>query len=47
MALTTIDTVTNYPNIVRLSNKTSQHVAQQLENSWLHDVIAQCDASTV
>jgi transposase InsO family protein len=34
-ALTSIDTVTNYPEIVRLNNKTSQHVAQQFENSWL------------
>ena len=35
MALTSIDTVTNYPEIVRLNNKTSLHVAQQFENSWL------------
>ena len=34
-ALTTIDTVSNYPEIIRLNNKTSQHVAQQFENLWL------------
>jgi hypothetical protein len=34
-ALTTIDTVSNYPEVIRLNNKTSLHVAQQFENSWL------------
>lgn len=34
-ALTTIDTVTNLPEIIRINNKTSRHVAQQFENSWL------------
>jgi transposase InsO family protein len=34
-ALTTIDTVTNYPELIRLNSKTSLHVAQQFENSWL------------
>jgi transposase InsO family protein len=33
-ALTTIDTVTIYPEHIRLNNKTSWHVAQQFENSW-------------
>ena len=31
----TIDTVTNYPEIVRLNNMTSLHIAQQFENLWL------------
>jgi hypothetical protein len=34
-ALTSIDTVTNYPELTRINNKTSEHVAQQFENSWL------------
>jgi hypothetical protein len=34
-ALTPIQTVSNHPEIVRLSNKTSQHVAQQFEILWL------------
>ena len=33
-ALTSIDTVTNYPELARINNKTSEHVAQQFENSW-------------
>ena len=34
-ALTSINTVTNLAEIIRISNKTSQHVSQQFENSWL------------
>jgi hypothetical protein len=36
-ALTTIDTVTNYPELIRLNNKKTSllHVTQQFENSWL------------
>ena len=34
-ALTMIDTVTNYVEIVRLDNKTAEHVAAQFENQWL------------
>ena len=34
-ALTTIDTVSNLPELIRINNKTSEHVAQQFENSWL------------
>ena len=34
-ALTIIDTVTNLTELVRLNNKTSAHVANQFENTWL------------
>ena len=34
-SLTSIDTITNYPEIICINNKTSQHVSQQFENSWL------------
>ena len=34
-ALTSIDTVTNYPEIIRINNKKSQYVSQPFENSWL------------
>ena len=34
-ALTTIDTVSNLPELIRINNKTSEHVATQFENSWL------------
>ena len=34
-ALTVIDTVTNYCEIIRLRNKTAEHVALQFENNWL------------
>ena len=35
LALTIIDTVTNYCEIIWINNKSSQHVAQQFENNWL------------
>jgi hypothetical protein len=35
MALTIINTVSNYPEIIRLNNKTTEHVANQFENNWL------------
>ena len=35
MALTIIDMVTNLVKLVRISNKTSAHVALQFENTWL------------
>jgi hypothetical protein len=36
VALAIIDTVTNYPELTPINNKTSLHVAQhQSENSWL------------
>ena len=35
MALTIIDTVTNYPEIIRIHNKTAAHVALQFGNAWL------------
>jgi hypothetical protein len=35
MALTIVDTVTNLPELIRLSNKTAAHVGLQLENAWL------------
>lgn len=34
-ALTAIDTVTNLPEIIRVENKTAEHVARQFELSWL------------
>jgi transposase InsO family protein len=34
-ALTCIDTVTNYPDAIRLRNKTASHVGMQFENLWL------------
>jgi transposase InsO family protein len=34
-ALTVIDPVTNLVELVRLDNKTSEHVAQQYANTWL------------
>ena len=34
-ALTVIDPVTNYCEIIRINNKSAQHVGLQLENSWL------------
>jgi transposase InsO family protein len=35
LALTIIDVVTNYVKIVRLDNKTAEHVAAQFRNQWL------------
>ena len=35
MALTIIDVVTNYVELIGLNNKTAEHVAQQFENHWL------------
>jgi hypothetical protein len=35
MALTIIDMVTNLVELVRLDNKTSEHVAMHFENTWL------------
>ena len=34
-ALTIIDQVTNYCEIIRLDNKTAEHVSTQFENNWL------------
>eukprot|EP00957_Ditylum_brightwellii_P184548 14055540-Ditylum_brightwellii.AAC.1 len=34
-ALTSIDLVSNLAKIIRIDNKTSEHVAQRFENSWL------------
>jgi transposase InsO family protein len=34
-ALTIIDTVTNYCEIIHIRNKTAEHVAMQFENNWL------------
>ena len=34
-ALTSIDMVTNLVELIRIENRTSNHVAQQFENSWL------------
>ena len=34
-ALTCVDPVTNLVKIIRIQNKTSNHVAQQLENCWI------------
>jgi transposase InsO family protein len=34
-ALTIIDTVTNYCELIRINNKTARHVGIQLENAWL------------
>jgi hypothetical protein len=34
-ALTIIDVVTNYCEIIKLENKTAEHVAMQFENQWL------------
>ena len=34
-ALTCIDLVTNLVEIIRLNNKTAEHVSQQFENLWL------------
>jgi hypothetical protein len=34
-ALTIIDTVTNYCELIRINNKSARHVALQLENAWL------------
>lgn len=35
VALTIIDTVTNYCELIRLHNKTAAHTALQFENAWL------------
>lgn len=35
LALTIIDVVTNYVEIIRLDNKTAEHVAAQFRNQWL------------
>jgi hypothetical protein len=35
MALTCIDPVTNFPDAIRLRNKTASHVGMQFENLWL------------
>jgi hypothetical protein len=35
VAFTSMDTVTNCPELMRVNNKTSLHLAQQFENSWL------------
>lgn len=34
-ALTIIDLVTNFPEIIRVNNRTAYHVGRQLENAWL------------
>jgi transposase InsO family protein len=34
-ALTVIDTVTNYPEIIRIRNKSTEEVITQFENAWL------------
>ena len=34
-ALTVIDVVTNYVEIIRLNNNTAEYVAQQFENNWI------------
>eukprot|EP00957_Ditylum_brightwellii_P010772 816324-Ditylum_brightwellii.AAC.2 len=34
-ALTSIDLVSNLAEIVRIDNKTAEHIAQKFENSWL------------
>ena len=34
-ALTCIDTVTNLAEIIRINNKTSQHISDQFQNCWL------------
>eukprot|EP00957_Ditylum_brightwellii_P174903 13317741-Ditylum_brightwellii.AAC.1 len=34
-ALTSIDPVTNLIELQRIDNKTSTHIAQQFENSWV------------
>ncbi len=34
-ALTCIDTVTNFPDAIRLRDKTASHVGMQFENLWL------------
>jgi hypothetical protein len=34
-ALTIIDTVTNFPEIIRIDSKSSAYIAQQFENAWL------------
>ena len=34
-ALTSIDPVTNIAELIRIENKTSKHVSEQFENSWL------------
>jgi hypothetical protein len=34
-ALTCINPVTNFPDVIRLSNKTASHVGMQFENMWL------------
>ena len=35
MALTAIDPFSNLPEIIRINNKTSRHVADQFNNLWL------------
>jgi transposase InsO family protein len=35
MALTCIDVVTNYCEIIRVNNKSSLHIGTQFENQWL------------
>ena len=34
-ALSIIDTVTNYPELVRIENKTAEHIGMLFENTWL------------
>ena len=34
-ALTIIDTVTNFPEIIHIDSKSSAYIAQQFENAWL------------
>ena len=35
IALTSIDRVTGYPELIRVENKTAEHVASKFEESWL------------
>ena len=35
LALTCIEPVTNLVELIRINNKTAEHVAQQIENCWL------------
>ena len=34
-ALTMIDPVTNLVELIRINNKTAEHVMEQFENAWL------------
>ena len=34
-ALTSVNTVTNLPEISRINNKTSEYIAMKFENDWL------------